>query len=145
MNTISIIGTLTADVELRYTAGGSAVGNFAIAHNKKFTKNGKIVEAVSYFDVSCFGKTAEVINQFFRKGSRIAITGELEQQRWETQDGQKRSKVVIRLEKFDFIDKKEQQGGQQQGGYRQPDPQYQRPQQPQQQPHDNYEDDAPPF
>ncbi len=104
MNTINIIGTLSADVRLRYPTD-MAVGNFSIAYNKKFSKNGKIVEHTSFFDVVCFGKIAETINQYFKKGSRIAITGELEQQRWQTENGN-RSKVVIRLEKFDFIDKK---------------------------------------
>lgn len=136
MNTVSVIGTLTKDVELRYAQNGTAIGNFSIAWNKKFSQNGKIVEKTSYFDVVCYGKMAEHVAEFFHKGSRIGITGELEQQRWQAGDGGNRSKVVIRLAAFDFIDRKQDAkkqgggGGQQTGGYRQPDPQYRKPTQP---------------
>lgn len=118
MNTVIILGTLTKDVELKYLQSGNAAGNFSIAYNKKYKgQDGQLVEKVSFFDVGCFGKMAETINQFFHKGSRILIEGELEQQTWKAQDGTNRSKIIIRLDKFSFIDKKEQQDGGQQRGY----------------------------
>lgn len=130
MNKVTIIGTITADIELKYAPSGSAVTNFSIAYNKKYKgQDGQLVEKVSFFDVSAFGRNAEVINEFFRKGSRIGITGELEQQQWKAQDGSNRSKVSIRLEQFDFIDKKESQDNQ--GGYEQQQPPQQQRQEPQ--------------
>lgn len=125
MNTVSMIGTLTKDVESRYARNGTAIANFSIALNKKFSQNGKLVERTSYFDAVCYGKTAEHIAEYFRKGSRIGITGELEQQRWQTNDGSNRSKVVILVKEFDFIDRKDstkKRDGDTQnaGGYRQP-------------------------
>lgn len=108
MNTLQILGTITRDIELKYLANRKAVANFSIAYNKKYTgADGKLVEKVSFFDVSCFGKQAERIDKFFGKGSRILIQGELEQQTWKANDGSNRSKALIRLEKFDFIDKQE--------------------------------------
>lgn len=108
MNNLQILGTITRDIELKYLANKKAVANFSIAYNKKYTgADGKLVEKVSFFDVSCFGKQAETIDKFFAKGSRILIQGELEQQTWKANDGSNRSKALIRLEKFDFIDKQE--------------------------------------
>ena len=107
MNKIIILGTITKDIEIKYTQSGTAIANFSIAYNKKWTdKNtNERKEKASFFDVQVFGKQAETINQYFHKGSRILIEGELEQQTWQAQDGTNRSKVVINLNGFDFIDK----------------------------------------
>lgn len=139
MNLVTILGTLTRDIELKYLPSGSAIGNFSIAVNKKYKNaSGELVEKVSFFDVVSFGKQSETINQFFHRGSRILITGELEQQTWQDQQTQQnRSKVVIQLKSFDFIDRKSD--NQQQGAYQQPQQQqqyqngYQQQQQPTQQ------------
>jgi len=120
MNKTIILGTITKDIELRYTNTGTAIANFSIAHNKRWTdKNtNERKEKASFFDVQVFGKQAETINQYFRKGSRILIDGELDQQTWKAQDGTNRSKVVINLNGFDFIDKNERNNQPQQ--YQQP-------------------------
>jgi len=135
MNKVMILGTITADIELKYDNEGKVRTSFSIAYNKKYTKqSGELVEKVSFFDVSVFGRNAEIINQYFRKGSRIGITGELEQSQWKAQDGTNRSKVSIRLEQFDFIDKSENSQGQSAGAGQyggQPDnPQYQKQERP---------------
>lgn len=107
MNNINIIGTMTRDLELKYLPSGVAVGSFAIAVNQDYKKqDGTKVEKASFFDVKVIGKQSEIINQYFSKGSRIGITGELDQETWQDNQGQNRSKVVIKLEKFSFIDKK---------------------------------------
>ena len=107
MNNINIIGTMTRDLELKYLPSGVAVGSFAIAVNQDYKKqDGTKVEKTSFFDVKVIGKQSEIINQYFSKGSRIGITGELEQETWQDNQGQNRSKVVIKLEQFSFIDKK---------------------------------------
>lgn len=107
MNNINIIGTMTRDAELKYLPSGLAVATFSIAVNQDYKdKNGQKVEKVSFFNVKVVGKQSEVINQYFSKGSRIGITGELEQERWTAQDGTNRDKTIIKLNQFSFIDKK---------------------------------------
>ena len=106
MNTIQILGNMTRDCELKYAQSGTAIGSFGIAVNKKIkNQSGGYDDKAMFFDVTAFGKTAENINKYFGKGSRILISGELEFQQWE-KDGQKRSKVGIVCQQFDFIDKK---------------------------------------
>lgn len=105
MNSVAILGTMTRDVELKYLPSSAAVAKFSIAVNQDYKKDGQKVEKTSFFEVVSYGKQAEIINQYFGRGSRILINGELEQQTWE-KDGQKQSKVIIKLEKFYFVDKK---------------------------------------
>lgn len=106
MNKVQILGTITRDIELRYSQSGSAVANFGIAYNDKWKdQQGQVKEKAHFFDVSVFGKQAETINQYFRKGSRILIDGSLDFQQWE-KDGQKHSKVSIKMNGFSFIDRK---------------------------------------
>ena len=134
MNKVIILANITRDIELKYLSSGSAVATFAVAHNERYTdKQGQKQERTSFFDVKAWGKQAEVVNQYFRKGSRILIEGALEQETWQAQDGSKRSKVVIRLTGFDFIDKA--QGGQAYNQTGQAPQQHQQP--PAQQPQPN--------
>ena len=86
-NIITIIGNLTKDAELRFTQSGKQVVTFNLAYNHD-------KENVSYFEVTVWGKYAENMHNYLRKGKQVAITGELRQARWE-QDGQSRSKVGI--------------------------------------------------
>ena len=101
MNKVQILGTITRDVEIKFTQTGTAIGSFGIAYNEK--RGDK--EVSMFFDVTAFGKTAENIQKYFSKGSRILIDGSLDFQQWE-KDGQKRSKVGIKVNGFDFIDRK---------------------------------------
>lgn len=104
MNIVIIRGNLTRDVELRYLPNGTAIGSFGVAVNRKWKDDaGNQKEEVSFFDVDAWGKTAETIAQWFRKGSPILITGRLKQETWDDkQTGQKRSKVKIVLDRFEF-------------------------------------------
>ena len=98
---------MVRDCELKYTQSGTAIGSFGIAANKKIkNQSGGYDDKAMFFDVTAFGKTAENINKYFGKGSRILISGELDFQQWE-KDGQKRSKVGIVCHQFDFIDRKD--------------------------------------
>ena len=120
MNNIQILGNMVRDCELKYAQSGTAIGSFGIAVNKKVkNQSGGYDDKAMFFDVTAFGKTAENINKYFGKGSRILISGELDFQQWE-KDGQKRSKVGIVCQQFDFIDKKDSQSTQ--DGYSQPAP-----------------------
>jgi single-strand DNA-binding protein len=112
MNLLAIIGTLTRDAEIRYTHGGTAIGNFSIAVNRYWKgQDGEFKEEVSYFQCTAFGKTAEKIVEKYGKGDKIAITGKLKQDRWE-KDGQKHSRVVIVVDQVTPSCSKKQ-GGQQ--------------------------------
>ena len=115
MNNLQILGTITRDLELRYAQSGSAILNFGIAYNDNWKDaNGQKQEKAHFFDVSVFGKQAETINQYFNKGSRILIDGSLDFQSWE-KDGQKHSKVGIKLKGFTFVDKRDNSQGASQG------------------------------
>ena len=140
MNNIQILGTITREPELKYTQSGSAILNFGIAYNDKWkNQSGEMQEKAHFFEVSVFGKQAETINQFFNKGSRILIDGSLDFQSWE-KEGQKHSKVGIKLNRFTFVDKRDNNGQNQQQPQQQPQPVYQNQQNQQQQPQTVYQD-----
>ena len=92
-NTVTIVGNLTRDPELRFTPGGAAVANFGVAWNQK-GRDGQ-EDKVSYFDVTCWRQLAENVSDSLTKGSRVVVYGRLDQRSWETQDGDRRSKVEI--------------------------------------------------
>ena len=91
-NTVTVVGNVTRDPELRFTQGGMAVANFGVAWNKK-KQDGE--EEVSFFDVSCFRQLAENVAESITKGTRVVIYGTLQQRSWENQEGERRSKVEI--------------------------------------------------
>lgn len=125
MNSVQILGTMTRDCEIRYTPAGTAVGKFGIGYNERIKDaSGQYQDKAHFFEITAWGKSAENISSFFKKGSRILIQGSLDFSTWE-KDGQKHSKVGIKLERFDFIEKRADQ----QSSYQQPAPQQQAPQQ----------------
>lgn len=104
-NQATIVGNLTRDPELRYTPGGTAVCDLSIAVNEKWKgKDGQMKEEVSFIDCTCFGKTAEVANQYLKKGRSTLVSGRLKQDRWEDKNGGgKRSKVYLVVDKLQFL------------------------------------------
>ena len=143
-NKIILAGNLTRDVEIRYTQGGSAIGNTAIATSRKFkSQTGEQKEEVLFVDLTFSGRTAEIANQYLRKGSKVLVDGRLKLDQWTAQDGTKRSKHSVTVENLQMLDTKReseqmaQQGGYtapvQQDTYSQPAPSQSAPQQPQQQ------------
>lgn len=107
MNNVCILGTLTKDIELKFLVSGSAVANFSIAVNQDYKKDGETIKKTSFFNCVSFGKQAEILNQYFFKGSRILINGELNQETYQDKEGKNREKITIRINSFDFIDKKD--------------------------------------
>ena len=104
--TVQIIGNLTRDPEIKFTASNDAVTTFGIAVNKKWKDaNGNAKEQVSYIDCEFWGKGGETMAKFVAKGSPLAIDGELIQQRWE-HEGKNHSKVIIRVVNFTLIGSK---------------------------------------
>ncbi len=122
-NQVILMGNLTRDPVLKYLPSQTAVAEFGIAANRKFrTQSGEDREEVLFVDCSAFGKTGELINQYFTKGKPIFIQGRLKYDSWEDkQGGGKRSKLSVQVENFQFIGGKDGAGqgggGGGQGGY----------------------------
>lgn len=107
-NHVVLMGNITRDIELRYIPSGTAVADIGIAVNeKRKTAKGDWVEEVSFFDCVLWGRTAEVANEYLKKGSQVLIDGRLKQETWETPEGQKRSKVKVICEKMQMIGSKQ--------------------------------------
>ena len=94
INSVTLVGRLTRDAELRYTNSGYAVCKFAIAINRRRKVGDQWEDEANFFDIVLWGKQAESLNQYLVKGKQVGIDGELRQSRWE-QDGQPRSRVEI--------------------------------------------------
>ncbi|MDR0587181.1 MAG: single-stranded DNA-binding protein [Treponema sp.] len=94
LNHVVLIGRLTRDSELKYTASGQAVCKFSIAVNRRKKNGDQWVDEPNFFDIVLWGRQGETLNQYLVKGKLVGVDGELRQDRWE-QDGQNRSKVEI--------------------------------------------------
>jgi len=94
-NTVTVIGNITRDPELRFTNAGQAIATIGLAVNRRFQRNGQWEENTSFFNVTCWGQLGENVSASLGKGTRVIVTGRLEQRSWETQDGDKRSVVEI--------------------------------------------------
>jgi len=95
-NTVTVVGNATRDPELRFTPSGQAVASFGLAVNRRWQnkQTQEWQEQTSFFDITCWAQMAENVAESVQKGTRMVVTGRLEQQTWET-DGKKQSKVVI--------------------------------------------------
>ena len=154
-NKIVLMGNLTRDVEIRYSQSGSAIGNTGIAVNRKWkSQTGEQKEEVMFIDLTFFGRTAEIANQYLRKGSKVLVDGRLSLNQWTSQDGQKKSKHSITVENLQMIGAKDNN---QNGGYHQnqnqqqsynvhpPRPAYQNQQQQPERPNIDINEDEIPF
>src|SRR5258706_86595 len=105
-NKVILAGNLTRDPELRYTPKGLAIAKFGLAINRTWkSETGETKEEVTFVDVDSFGKQAEIIGQYFRKGKPILMEGRLRLDTWDDkQTNQKRSRLGIVLEGFQFMD-----------------------------------------
>src|SRR5580698_1733637 len=114
-NKVILAGNLTRDPELRYTPKGTAIARLGIACNRKWkSETGELKEEVTFVDVDAFGKQAETIGQYLKKGRPILIEGRLRYDTWEDkQTKQKKSKLGVVLESFQFLDSG---GGRGEGG-----------------------------
>ena len=103
-NKVILVGNLTRDVEVRYTPGGTAVGNSGIAVNRKFkSATGEQKDETMFIDITFFGRTAEIASQYLRKGSKVLVDGRLKLDQWTAQDGSKRSKHTITVENLQML------------------------------------------
>jgi single-strand DNA-binding protein len=102
-NKVILMGNLTRDPETRQTPNGQSVTNFSLAVNRTWKgQDGQTQDQVSFIDCVAWGKTGEVIAQYMQKGRPILVDGRLDQRSWE-QDGNKRSKVEVIVENFNFV------------------------------------------
>ncbi|MBM3656982.1 MAG: single-stranded DNA-binding protein [Actinomycetota bacterium] len=94
-NTITLVGNLTRDPELRFTANGRAVASFGIAVGRRYQVNGEWQEQTSYFNVTAWGDLGENAAASLSKGARIVVTGRLEQREYTTREGDKRTAIDV--------------------------------------------------
>jgi single-strand DNA-binding protein len=94
-NSVTVIGNITRDPELRATASGAAVVGFGLAYSRRYQKDNEWQEETSFFDVTAWNDLATNIANSLGKGDRVVVTGRIEQRTWETDNGDKRSKVDL--------------------------------------------------
>ncbi|HIO90523.1 MAG TPA: single-stranded DNA-binding protein [Campylobacterales bacterium] len=123
-NKVVLVGNLTRDIELKYLQSGTAIGNTAIATSRKFKgSDGSQKEEVCFIDVSAFGRTAEVMNQYLKKGSKVLVDGRLKLDQWQDQNGNKRSKHSVIVESMQMLDSKGDNNGGNNNSYNSAPPQ----------------------
>ena len=124
-NKVILMGNLTRDPEVRYTSGGTAIAKLGMAVNRRWkNQEGQQQEETTFVDVDAFGRQAETIGQYLKKGRPVMVEGRLKFDQWDDkQTGQKRSKLGVVLENFQFLDSRGEGGvGGDSGGYSQPNP-----------------------
>ncbi|MDA2980056.1 MAG: single-stranded DNA-binding protein [Actinomycetota bacterium] len=100
-NNVTVVGNLTADPELRFTASGVAMANISIADSRRYQdKNNEWQEDTSFFRGTCWREVAENVSESLVKGSRVIISGRLKQRSWETAEGDKRSVVELDIQEI---------------------------------------------
>jgi single-strand DNA-binding protein len=112
LNKVQLMGNLTRDPEVKYSQKGTAMCQLSIAVNRTYSVGDEKREEVTFIDIEAFGKQAETIGKYFHKGRPIFIEGRLKLDTWEDkQSGQKRSKLKVVLEGFQFLGSKPTDGG----------------------------------
>lgn len=120
INSVILIGRLTADMELGYTVAGGAIGKFTIAVNRsRKDASGQWVQEGSFFECKLYGKMSESLKPFLKKGVQVCVDGYLKRERWQDQQtGQNRSKIIIGINQIELLGgKKEENGGYNNSGY----------------------------
>lgn len=110
INKVILVGRLPKDMELSYTQSSSAIGKFSLAVGRRYKKGESVVDESFFFDCTLFGKSAEALKQYLRKGKQVAVEGSLKQDRWE-KDGQKHSRVSIICSSVQLLGGKQEGSG----------------------------------
>ncbi len=106
-NKVIMVGNLTRDIELRYLPSGAAIAKSAIATSFKYkTQTGEQKDEVCFLDFNMFGRSAEVANQYLRKGSKVLLEGRLVFEQWTAQDGTNRNRHSLRVDTMKMLDSK---------------------------------------
>ena len=109
-NRVILVGNLTRDPELRYIPSGTAVSDIGLAVNDRIKRGDQWVDETTFVDVTLWGRTAEIANEYLSKGSPVLIEGRLKLDRWE-KDGQKHSKLRVTAEKMQMLGGRDGGGG----------------------------------
>jgi len=111
-NKVILIGNLTRDVELKYTPNGTAIAKFGLAVNRNYkdSMTGENKQEVLFIDITVFGRSAEVANQYLSKGRKVLVEGRLVLDQWVDSTGQKRSKHSVVAERVQFMDSRSESG-----------------------------------
>lgn len=102
-NKVILIGRAVSDPQLRYTPNGTSVASFTLANNSSYGSGDNKKESVSYIDCVAWSKAGEIITEYLKKGKQILVSGRLNQRSWSDSDGNKKSKIEIVVEEFQFI------------------------------------------
>lgn len=97
---VTLVGNLTRDPELRYLPSGAGLVSFGIAVNRRYQKDGEWQEEVSFFDCTAWREQADNVAESLEKGDRVIVVGRLTQRTWETDEGEKRSKVEVTVDEM---------------------------------------------
>ncbi|HOW98294.1 MAG TPA: single-stranded DNA-binding protein [Kiritimatiellia bacterium] len=103
LNKVFLAGNLTRDVEVRYTPTGTAVADLNMAINRTYTSGGEQKEEVCFVNVVAWGRTAELCGEYLSKGSPILVEGILQYDTWQTDAGEKRSRLRVRADRVQFL------------------------------------------
>jgi len=111
-NRVILVGNLTRDPELRYMPSGGAVCTTGIATNRKFKRqDGSPGEEVCFVDITFFGRTAEIANQYLKRGAKVLVEGRLKLDQWTDQNGGKRSKHSVTVDNMQMLGSKNSSEG----------------------------------
>lgn len=118
INKVVLVGRLTRDAEQSYTQSGYALLKFSIAVNRRRKQGEQWVEEANFFDCTVWGRQGEAVASYMTKGKQVGVEGQLRQERWDAQDGSKRSKVTIEVNNLQLLGGRDgaSQGGAPQGG-----------------------------
>ena len=111
LNSVLVEGNLTRDAELAYTPKGTAYTKIGLACHRYYRKDDEYQEETSFFEVTVWGRQAEVCAEYLEKGRTVRVVGRLRQDRWDDQDGNPRSRVCITAEHVEFGRKKDGERG----------------------------------
>tara|TARA_B110000196_G_C21063610_1_gene623672 strand:- start:230 stop:649 length:420 start_codon:yes stop_codon:yes gene_type:complete len=106
------MGNLTRDVQIKHTANNTAIANLSLAVNRRYRNNaGEMQEETTFVDCEAWGRTAETMGKYLSKGRPVFIEGRLRLDQWEDREGNKRSKLVVVIDTFTFVDSRGSSGG----------------------------------
>ena len=111
LNRVLLMGNLTRDIEVKYTANNNAVANIGLAVNRRYRSGDEYREETTFVDCEAWGKTAETMAKYLSKGRPVFIEGRLKLDEWQDKDGNRRTKLVTVVENFQFIDSRQGGGG----------------------------------
>lgn len=105
MNAVQLVGRFTRDPEIRYTDGGASIARFSVAVDRRFAKEGE--QSADFINIVAFGKTAEFIEKYFKKGNRIGIVGRIQTGSYKNKDGATVYTTDVIAENVEFVESKQ--------------------------------------